>query len=85
MQLSDRAAGLALLLASCAAFAYYSAWTLLTPFVEAGHPLQAYFPRREYAIAIPALAGVLLLSLVAIYVGVVILAARRPKAKAKAS
>jgi len=35
--MDERAAGLLLVAAATALFAYYTAWVLVTPFVEPGH------------------------------------------------
>ena len=55
-RMADRALGLFLLVASSAGFAYYTAWTLLLPFVEPDQPLHALFPPRHLAVALPAAA-----------------------------
>jgi hypothetical protein len=54
--MSDRALGALLLAASSLGFAYYTAWTLLLPFVEPDQPLHALFPPRHLAVALPAAA-----------------------------
>ncbi|KAJ7517856.1 hypothetical protein O6H91_21G043400 [Diphasiastrum complanatum] len=79
MDLADRTVGFVLLLFSISLFSYYTFWVIITPFVDSDH----FFPAREYAIFIPALAGVTLLSLIMIFVGVVLLLLRSGKSKSK--
>ncbi|KAF9240361.1 hypothetical protein DTO006G1_8203 [Penicillium roqueforti] len=45
--------GSVMLLVATAIFLYYTAWTLLMPFVDPGHPLHDIFPPRVWAIRIP--------------------------------
>ncbi|BFZ56920.1 Dolichol phosphate-mannose biosynthesis regulatory protein [Savitreella phatthalungensis] len=49
----DKFIGLLMLLIATAVFAYYTAWVLVMPFVDQGHPLHELFPPREWAIRIP--------------------------------
>ncbi|PTQ35935.1 hypothetical protein MARPO_0067s0029 [Marchantia polymorpha] len=81
MELGDRTVGFLLLIFSLSLFSYYTFWVVITPFVDSEHFIHLYFPAREFAIIIPVLAGVLLLSFVAIFIGVVILRSRKPKSK----
>ncbi|POY74727.1 hypothetical protein BMF94_2203 [Rhodotorula taiwanensis] len=61
-------------LAGCiSTFTYYSAWTLLTPFLPDSSPLLALFPfPREWAIRIPALVILVGLSFVGMLTGSVL-------------
>ncbi|KAI7837990.1 hypothetical protein COHA_008172 [Chlorella ohadii] len=52
-----RLGGLVLLL-TAAAWLYYSAWVLITPFIEREQPVRLIFPPRDWALAAPVLAGV---------------------------
>ena len=54
---------------------------LITPFAEEDHFIQTLFPARVYAILIPAYAGVLLCSLVAGFIGLVMLRSSKKAAK----
>ncbi|CAM6127446.1 unnamed protein product [Calypogeia fissa] len=81
MELGDRAVGFSLLLFSITLFSYYTFWVIITPFVDSDHFVHSYFPAREFAIIIPVLAGVVLLSFLLIFVGVVLLRAGKPKSK----
>lgn len=74
----DKIVGLVLMSAAIIIFAYYSTWTLVTPFVDAEHPIQALFPDRQLALLLPAVLLVLGITGVATFVGVVL-----SKAKAK--
>ena len=56
----------------------------LQPFVEEGHFVHGYFLPRSYAIAIPVVAGVVLLVIIGLFVGVVLMKeSARKKAKQK--
>ncbi|KAF2858731.1 hypothetical protein K470DRAFT_272215 [Piedraia hortae CBS 480.64] len=49
----DSIVGASMLVVASAVFFYYTVWTLLLPFVNDSHPLQALFPPRVWAIRIP--------------------------------
>jgi len=53
---------------------------LLQPLLEAGHFLHDYFLPRSYAIMLPVLAGLFLVTVIGVFVGVVLL---RDQAKRK--
>jgi len=80
----DKLAGIAMLLVATVVFLYYSIWTLLMPFVDAGHPLHDLFPPRVWAIRIPAILMLMGLALVGSFVSVVMIRSGK-KAKAKAA
>ncbi len=50
------------LVAVLAAYAWYTAWIVLSPLVSASHPVQAFFPDRYWGLAVPVAVGVTLLS-----------------------
>ncbi|BDD54488.1 hypothetical protein MPDQ_004985 [Monascus purpureus] len=78
--------GSAMLLAATAIFLYYTAWTLLMPFVDADHPLHALFPPRVWAIRIPVILTLLGSAVVGTFIGIVMINSNRKKAaKAKAA
>ncbi len=52
----------AALVAVLAAYAWYTAWIVLSPLVASSHPVQALFPDRYWGIAVPTAVGVTLLS-----------------------
>lgn len=85
MEIGDRAFGLVLLLFSVSVFSYYTFWVLITPFVDSDHFVHNYFPNREFAVLIPGLAGVALLSLVMVFVGVVLVQSSLKTRKVKTS
>lgn len=51
----DRTIGNGLHLLNTALFLYYLFWILVTPFIDADHLTQRFFPPREYGVAIPAI------------------------------
>eukprot|EP00753_Platysulcus_tardus_P010322 PLAT2567.2.p2 GENE.PLAT2567.2~~PLAT2567.2.p2 ORF type:complete len:109 (-),score=31.00 PLAT2567.2:119-397(-) len=65
---------------------YYTVWTLIMPFIGDDHPLQTYFPSRYWAILIPTVLGVLFITILAAFVGLVLMrSAAKKAAKAKAA
>jgi dolichyl-phosphate mannosyltransferase polypeptide 2 regulatory subunit len=46
---------------------------LLQPFVDADHPLQAYFPERKYAIMVPTIALVSVFAVAGTFIGMVMI------------
>ncbi|KAL3461058.1 dolichol phosphate-mannose biosynthesis regulatory [Aspergillus heterothallicus] len=78
--------GSAMLLAATAIFLYYTAWTLLMPFVDPGHPLHAFFLPRVWAIRIPVFLTLLGSAVVGTFIGIVMINSNKKKvAKAKAA
>ncbi|GAA5902375.1 hypothetical protein JCM8208_007272 [Rhodotorula glutinis] len=71
---SDRTLGGAGLVVLISSFAYYTLWTLLTPFLPASSPLCHLFPlSREWAIRLPALILLCGLSFVGVLTGCVLI------------
>ncbi|KAN0080971.1 Dolichol phosphate-mannose biosynthesis regulatory [Elaphomyces granulatus] len=78
--------GSVMLLVATAIFLYYTAWTLLMPFVDTGHPLHDLFPPRVWAIRIPVILTLLGSAVVGSFLGIVMIRSSRKKAaKAKAA
>ncbi|KAL1971734.1 hypothetical protein VTN31DRAFT_1822 [Thermomyces dupontii] len=78
--------GSAMLLIATAVFLYYTAWTLLMPFVDDDHPLHNFFPPRVWAIRIPVILTILGSTVVGSFMGIVMIRSSRKKAaKAKAA
>ena len=71
--MNDRTAGLTITLLSVVLFLYYTAWTLVTPFIEPAHPVLRWFPPRIYAVLVPAYLGLCLVCVVAAFLGIVML------------
>ncbi|KAL1992510.1 hypothetical protein VTN49DRAFT_4542 [Thermomyces lanuginosus] len=75
-----------MLLIATAVFLYYTAWTLLMPFVDDDHPLHNFFPPRVWAIRIPVILTILGSTVVGSFMGIVMIRSSRKKAaKAKAA
>ncbi|KAF4260019.1 hypothetical protein KXW98_004188 [Aspergillus fumigatus] len=72
--------GSAMLLVATAIFLYYTAWTLLMPFVDTGHPLHDLFPPRVWAIRIPVILTLLGSAVVGTFIGLVMINSNRKKA-----
>jgi len=70
----------ALFASAVAAYAYYSVWVLLTPFVDKDVPwFHSFFPDRWWAIAVPTATLVLGLTLVGTFLGLVFAGGREPR------
>ncbi|KAK2072238.1 hypothetical protein P8C59_006608 [Phyllachora maydis] len=76
----DQLVGLAMLVAASVVFVYYTIWTLLMPFVDSDHPLQSFFPPREWAIRIPVILILLGSAVVGSFLSVVMIRSNRKKA-----
>jgi len=82
--LLDRLVGLAMLAVASTVFLYYTIWTLLLPFVDDSHPVQALFPPRVWAIRIPVILLLLGGAVVGSFLSIVMIRSNRKKAlKAK--
>ena len=77
----DKLLGGLLMTASVAIFAYYTLWVLVTPFIDRTYFLQAYFPDRAFAIMIPVVLLVLVLTATGAFLALVMIKSRKPKAK----
>lgn len=80
MELADRAVGFLLCLISLSVFTYYTFWVIILPFVDTDHFIHNYFLPQEYAILIPVFAGVVLLSFLSVFIGLVMLQSKKKKA-----
>ncbi|KAK9168120.1 hypothetical protein Syun_000260 [Stephania yunnanensis] len=80
MELADRAVGFILSVISISIFTYYTFWVIILPFVDTDHFIHKYFLPWEFAILIPIFAGVTLLSLLCIFIGIVMLKSKKKKA-----
>lgn len=65
--------GLGLVAVSLIIFTYYTAWVILLPFIDSQHVIHKYFLPRAYAVAIPLVAGLLLLLCVGVFITYVML------------
>lgn len=73
MGVTDRAFGASLLAAAAVIFTYYTFWVVVTPFVDADHAVQSYFPERRWAIAIPTFLFILVLAVAGTFIGLVMI------------
>ncbi|GMI95592.1 dolichol phosphate mannose synthase 2 [Hibiscus trionum] len=80
MELADRAVGFLLTFTSLSIFTYYTFWVIILPFVDSDNFIHNYFLPQEYAILIPVCAGVVLLSLLCIFIGFVLLKSKKKTA-----
>ena len=80
MVLTDKVFGGSLLLLALVLTSYWTLWVLVTPFMDAEHPLQAFFPDRAWALALPAFLFVGVTAVAGTMVGLVMLLAARKKA-----
>lgn len=75
--------GLGLVAISLIVFTYYTAWVILLPFIDSQHVIHKYFLPRAYAVAIPLVAGLLLLLCVGLFITYVMLKNQRAAKKAQ--
>ncbi|CDK25232.1 unnamed protein product [Kuraishia capsulata CBS 1993] len=68
-----------MLLASSLIFAYYTVWTFAVPFLDDSNPLQQLFPAREWIIKIPVILLITGVSLVASFIGFVLIKSSKKK------
>lgn len=61
-----------MLLVATLIFIYYTIWTFVTPFLDDDSIIQNFFLPRYYAIALPVVALIVGISIVATFVGLVI-------------
>lgn len=55
------------------------------PFVDTSHPVQDFFLPRKYAIAIPTVLVIILVTLVATFIGLTLMKSAKKQTKPKAS
>ncbi|XP_069774394.1 dolichol phosphate-mannose biosynthesis regulatory protein isoform X1 [Narcine bancroftii] len=77
----DQLVGMGLVGFSLMLFTYYTIWVIVLPFVDSRHVLHSYFLPREYAVILPAVAGLLLVLLVGTFIAVVMWKNRKPTKK----
>jgi dolichyl-phosphate mannosyltransferase polypeptide 2 regulatory subunit len=58
---------------------YFVSLVPIQPFVDSDHFIHKYFLPQEYAILIPVIAGVVLLSFLSVFVGLVMLKSKKKK------
>ncbi|CDW85609.1 dolichol phosphate-mannose biosynthesis regulatory [Stylonychia lemnae] len=46
---------------------------MISPFIDANHPIQSYFPERKWGIAVPIFIGVIFLTISLVFIGVALL------------
>nr|XP_051687023.1 dolichol phosphate-mannose biosynthesis regulatory protein [Oryctolagus cuniculus] len=80
---TDQVVGLGLVAISLIVFTYYTAWVILLPFIDSQHVIHKYFLPRAYAVAIPLVAGLLLLLCVGLFITYVMLKNQRAAKKAQ--
>lgn len=80
---TDQVVGLGLVAVSLIVFTYYTAWVILLPFIDSQHVIHKYFLPRAYAVAIPLVAGLLLLLCVGLFITHVMLKNQRAAKKAQ--
>jgi len=72
-----------MLIFSISVFLYYTVWTFLTPFLPPSHPIQSYFPSREWAVRIPALLLIIGISLLFSFMVLVLIQDNKKKKQKK--
>ena len=75
--ITDKVFGLSLLAAAAVIFIYYTLWVVVTPFVDADHPLQQYFPERQWAIILPTGAFICVVAAAGTFIGLVMIKSKK--------
>ena len=73
---TDRFWGVLLATTSVLGLIYCTAWILVTPFIEDEFDIEAFFPKRYYVVAIPAVLFMLFVTCITTFSGMVLLRAR---------
>ncbi|KAK9450016.1 dolichol phosphate-mannose biosynthesis regulatory [Limtongia smithiae] len=67
---------------SSVVFLYYTVWALFLPFVDDTHPVQNFFPAREWVIRIPVIILLTAVGVIGSFLGTVMVLSNRPRPKA---
>mmetsp|Transcript_7754 Transcript_7754/g.32679 ORF Transcript_7754/g.32679 Transcript_7754/m.32679 type:complete len:88 (-) Transcript_7754:554-817(-) len=74
--MSDSQLGLLILLTSVPLFGYYTAWTLITPFIDEDHFIQEYFPDRQIAVVVPIVLMIFIITTLLTFIALVMINSR---------
>jgi len=83
--MQDKALGTLMLVVAVTVLTYYTAWTLVMPFVDVGHAAHDFFPPREYAIKLPAYLLLLGVTVVGTFTSLVMIRSGQKKRVARPS
>mmetsp|Transcript_13018 Transcript_13018/g.19671 ORF Transcript_13018/g.19671 Transcript_13018/m.19671 type:complete len:80 (+) Transcript_13018:143-382(+) len=75
----DKTIGATLLIFSVSLYVYYTFWVIISPFIDADHFIQGYFPDREYAIIIPIIVAVLGITVIGTFLSLILIKSGRKK------
>ncbi len=70
--ITDKLFGLTLMMLSTVLFCYYTVWVIILPLFDTEHILNSYFLPKEFALIIPIILGLVLLSMVGVFILVVL-------------
>ena len=62
-------------------YLYFTAWVMVTPYVDEDHVFQTYFPERKWAFIVPVYVGCVFLSFVLTYIGLALVHEKNGEAK----
>jgi len=68
-----RTAGMIYLLIIAVIWCYYTVWILITPIIDADHPIQSYFFPREIGILSTTAGAYYMLSFLCTFVGIILI------------
>lgn len=68
-----------MLISTVGSFVYYTFWILITPFIDADQPVHKWFPHRQYALTIPLVFFLLMITVVGTFVGLVMINSNVPE------
>jgi len=69
------------MIGTLSSFIYYMFWVLITPFIDADQPIHKWFPHRQYALTVPMVVFLMMLTIVGIFLGLVMIHSKAPERK----
>ncbi|XP_033643304.1 dolichol phosphate-mannose biosynthesis regulatory protein-like [Asterias rubens] len=75
----DQTLGMGLVTLAGVIFTYYTVWVILMPFADNDNMIQQFFLPRIYAIIIPFIAGLALLTFLGVFITIVMVKKKKTK------
>jgi len=69
------------MIATVTSFIYYTFWVFITPFIDADQAIHKWFPHRQYALTVPLVLFLLMLTIVGSFLGLVMIHSKAPERK----
>ncbi|GAM23611.1 hypothetical protein SAMD00019534_067860, partial [Acytostelium subglobosum LB1] len=77
MSILDKGISLSMVLFSISVFVYYTAWVIVSPFMDSDHWMHQYFLPLEYGVILPAILLVVGLAAIGSFLGMVMLKTKK--------